>query len=32
MTSQVTRVARFSSGTVDIHPEHAYRGRTPMYW
>ena len=32
MTSQVTRVARFSTGTVDIHPEHAYRGRTPMYW
>jgi len=32
MASQVTRVARFSTGTVDIHPEHAYRGRTPMYW
>lgn len=32
MTSQVTRVARLSTGTVDIHPQHAYRGRTPMYW
>ena len=32
MTSQVTRVARFSTGRVDIHPEHAHRGRTPMYW
>jgi len=32
MASQVTRVARFSTGTVDIHPEHAHRGRTPMYW
>lgn len=32
MASHVTRVARFSTGTVDIHPEHAYRGRTPMYW
>lgn len=32
MTSQVTRVARFSTGRVDVHPEHAYRGRTPMYW
>jgi N-acyl homoserine lactone hydrolase len=32
MTSHVTRVARLSTGTVDIHPEHAYRGRAPMYW
>ncbi len=32
MTSHVTRVARLSTGTVDIHPQHAYRGRAPMYW
>ncbi len=32
MPSPVSRVARFSTGTVDIHPEHAYRGRTPTYW
>ncbi len=32
MGSDVTRVARVSTGTVDIHPEHAYRGRAPMYW
>jgi N-acyl homoserine lactone hydrolase len=32
MASQVTRVARLSTGTVDIHPLHAYRGRAPMYW
>ena len=32
MTSKIKRVARFSTGTVDIHPQHAYRGRTPMYW
>jgi len=32
MTSQVKRIARFSTGTVDIHPQHAYRGHTPMYW
>lgn len=32
MTSHVTRVARFSTGEVDIHPQHAYRGREPMYW
>jgi N-acyl homoserine lactone hydrolase len=32
MASQVTRVARLSTGTVDIHPQHAYRGRAPMYW
>jgi N-acyl homoserine lactone hydrolase len=30
--SQVLRVGRFSTGTVDIHPQHAYRGRSPMYW
>ncbi len=28
----VTRIARFSTGTVDIHPQHAYRGHSPMYW
>lgn len=32
MTSEVSRVARLSTGTVDIHPQHAYRGRAPMYW
>lgn len=32
MASPVKRVSRFSTGTVDIHPQHAYRGRTPMYW
>lgn len=32
MASHVTRVARFSTGSVDIHPQHAYRGRSPMYW
>jgi glyoxylase-like metal-dependent hydrolase (beta-lactamase superfamily II) len=32
MSTGITRVARFSTGSVDIHPEHAYRGRTPMYW
>ena len=32
MTSHVTRVARLSTGSVDIHPQHAYRDRTPMYW
>jgi N-acyl homoserine lactone hydrolase len=26
------RISRFSTGTVDIHPQHAYRGRSPMYW
>jgi glyoxylase-like metal-dependent hydrolase (beta-lactamase superfamily II) len=30
--SPVKRVARFSTGTVDIHPQHAHRGRSPMYW
>ncbi|HKN40623.1 MAG TPA: MBL fold metallo-hydrolase [Acidimicrobiia bacterium] len=32
MTWNVKRVDRFSTGTVDIHPQHAYRGRSPMYW
>jgi N-acyl homoserine lactone hydrolase len=32
MASHVIRVDRLSTGTVDIHPQHAYRGRTPMYW
>ena len=32
MTSHVKRVTRFSTGTVDIHPQHTYRGRSPMYW
>src|SRR6478672_11496462 len=32
MTTGVKRVARFSTGTVDIHPQHAYRGRSPLYW
>ena len=32
MAPHVTRVERFSTGTVDIHPQHAYRGRSPMYW
>ena len=32
MASRIRRVSRFSTGTVDIHPQHAYRGRSPMYW
>ena len=32
MTGNIKRIARFSTGTVDIHPQHAYRGRTPTYW
>lgn len=32
MPTPITRVARFSTGTVDIHPQHAYRGHSPMYW
>jgi glyoxylase-like metal-dependent hydrolase (beta-lactamase superfamily II) len=32
MSPHITRIARFSTGTVDIHPQHAYRGRSPMYW
>jgi N-acyl homoserine lactone hydrolase len=32
MAWKVKRVSRFSTGTVDIHPQHAYRGRSPMYW
>lgn len=32
MGSHVTRVTRFRTGEVDIHPQHAYRGREPTYW
>lgn len=32
MTVNVRRLARFSTGTVDIHPQQAYRGRSPLYW
>jgi glyoxylase-like metal-dependent hydrolase (beta-lactamase superfamily II) len=32
MAGNIKRIARFSTGTVDIHPEHTYRGRAPMYW
>jgi hypothetical protein len=32
MASRIRRVSRFSTGTVDIHPQHAYRGRSPTYW
>jgi glyoxylase-like metal-dependent hydrolase (beta-lactamase superfamily II) len=32
MPTPIERVVRFSTGAVDIHPQHAYRGRTPMYW
>jgi glyoxylase-like metal-dependent hydrolase (beta-lactamase superfamily II) len=32
VTGNIKRIARFSTGTVDIHPQHAYRGRAPMYW
>jgi N-acyl homoserine lactone hydrolase len=32
MTTGITRVSRVSTGTVDIHPRHAYRGRAPTYW
>ena len=32
MAFNVKRVSRFSTGTVDIHPQHAYRGRSPLYW
>lgn len=32
MAHPIARVSRFSTGTVDIHPEHAYRGRSPQYW
>jgi len=32
MTPPITRVAQFSTGTVDIHPQHAVRGHSPMYW
>ena len=30
MRSHVKRVARFSTGTVDIHPEHAHRGNVDV--
>jgi N-acyl homoserine lactone hydrolase len=30
--SPISRIARFSTGTVDIHPQHFHRGRSPMYW
>src|SRR5215204_3533136 len=32
MARRISGVSRFSTGTVDIHPQHAYRGRSPMYW
>ncbi len=32
MANRIRRVSRFSTGTVDIHPQHAYRSRSPMYW
>lgn len=32
MAPHIRRVARFSTGSVDIHPQHAHRGRSPMYW
>jgi N-acyl homoserine lactone hydrolase len=32
MATHISRIARFSTGTVDIHPQHAYRGRSPTYW
>src|SRR5262245_57760491 len=32
MATRIERVSRFSTGTVDIHPQHAYRGRAPTYW
>jgi glyoxylase-like metal-dependent hydrolase (beta-lactamase superfamily II) len=32
MAPHITRIARFSTGTVDIHPQHVHRGRSPMYW
>jgi N-acyl homoserine lactone hydrolase len=32
VASPIARVSLFSTGTVDIHPQHAYRGRSPMYW
>lgn len=27
MASPVKRIEQFSTGTVDIHPQHAYRGQ-----
>ena len=32
MPTHISRIATFSTGTVDIHPQHAYRGHSPMYW
>lgn len=32
MAPRINRVERFSTGTVDIHPQHAHRGRSPTYW
>jgi N-acyl homoserine lactone hydrolase len=32
MAAHITRVARFSTGTVDIHPQQVHRGHAPMYW
>jgi len=28
----IRRVTRISTGTVDIHPQHAYGSRAPTYW
>ena len=28
----IRTVQVISTGTVDIHPQHAYRSRTPVYW
>lgn len=35
MTNQIDPIRAvqvLSTGTVDIHPQHAYRSRTPVYW
>lgn len=29
---RIRRMARISTGTVDIHPQHAYGSRAPTYW
>ena len=31
-TDPIRAVELLSTGTVDIHPQHAYRGRAPVYW
>jgi glyoxylase-like metal-dependent hydrolase (beta-lactamase superfamily II) len=31
-TDPIRQVQVLSTGTVDIHPQHAYRGPTPVYW